>query len=231
LSPHVHRPVLDDGDISLIQLSDSTVISMTRCDENSLFITSKSINPTRVRASSKIENPTADLLIFNEGRRQTAYPMMRTDADSSMTMSCSNLHQFAPGQALRFPPAIVWLQLEGRRYVPRAAGRFHMAKETHGREYHCAIKTTAIIIACRGKRKPTSALSTGIIMNTVIVAFAMSLRHNVMPDTIERCLPSGTQSTSELVRGTRGAGAGRPATGRPSRTSHSTQSATAWSLH
>jgi hypothetical protein len=74
-------------------------------------------------------------------------------------------------------------------------------------------------------RQWATALSTGIIMSTDIVPSAMSLRHNVMPEAIECCLPSGTRSISELVRGTRGAGAGRPATGRPFLSSRSTQSA------
>ena len=70
---------------------------------------------------------------------------------------------------------------------------------------------------------------TYIIMSTATVPSAMSRRHNVMPDMIMRCWRSGTRSISEPVSATHGAGAGRPATGRRSRSSHSTQSATALS--
>ena len=74
------------------------------------------------------------------------------------------------------------------------------------------------------------ASCTGTTMSTGIAAFAMSLRHSVMPDRIDRCLPSAPRNLPASARdATRGAGAGRPATGRRSRPSHSTQSATAWS--
>ena len=70
------------------------------------------------------------------------------------------------------------------------------------------------------------ASPTGTTMSIGTVASATSLPHSAMPGRTAPCSPSVTRSIRQRGKAIRGAGAGKPATGRPSEPSRSIPSAT-----